>query len=79
MRSSTNSFAHSYQLFKKYFVENYENLNISYLPYFPPDLHQIFTVILFIGVGGGGQGALCPPPQKKKNLKPEIWAKCGKN
>ena len=36
MTSSTHSFAYSYRLFNKCFVENYENKKISYLAYFYP-------------------------------------------
>ena len=44
-RSSTHSFAYSYRLFKKCFVENYTRFNILYLTYFSSDLHLIFIVL----------------------------------
>ena len=46
MRSSTHSFAYSYQLFKICFVENHEQFKISYLPNFLSVNSQIFTVLL---------------------------------
>ena len=53
MRSSTHSFAYSYQLFKKCFVENFENSKISYLPYFcirfTSNFHcSIWNVLIFL-------------------------------
>ena len=46
--TSTQSFAYSYWLFKKCFLENYEKFKISYLPYILSDLHQIFIVLFEI-------------------------------
>ena len=43
MSSWSHSFVYSYWLFKKCFVENYENSNS--ISYFLSDLHQIFTVL----------------------------------
>ena len=48
MTSSTHSFAYSYRLFKKRFIENYENSKLLYLLYSLSDLHQIFTVLFEI-------------------------------
>ena len=47
MTSSTHSFAYSYRLFKKRFVENYENSKCHIFLIFS-DLHQIFTVLFEI-------------------------------